>query len=179
MEATKEKALKSPFGLEAHWNFRLLFLKDGKYQHDLTQRQRGQLKELANKLGAQTKDVIDFAVSNWWKFARTASAKAGTSTWPTDPHVGFLLKHHAVAAQELRSIAETPKPPPLPPPPVPKSSEKEIQLAEQNQNDIENMLARFADAGEPPPPITYTSHREVIYKATKKELVALFADLEK
>lgn len=71
------------------------------YQRALTGQQMGQLKQLKAYIGEDTKAVMAFAIEHWWKFASRAGASAGTS-FPADPHIGFLLKHHAVAVNLLR-----------------------------------------------------------------------------
>lgn len=85
--------------LGAYWKSRCA-LATGKYQHPLTGKESAQLKQLHAYLGTQTRPVIDYVVEHWWKFANRAAAAAGCSC-PTDPHIGFLLKHHAVAVELL------------------------------------------------------------------------------
>jgi hypothetical protein len=174
-QVSEKQAGKPTFSLEKQWNSRMALISGGKDQEPLTPKQRGQLKMLANRLGAQTKDVIDFAVKNWTKFGYKAMYSAGLNSFPDDPHIGFLLKHHHVVVATLQSIAATPKPLPPPPPPKTQIDETAVQLAKQNQKAIEEMLARFEAAGEPPPPIEYNNWGEVIHKATKKDLAALLS----
>ena len=85
--------------LGAFWKQRMTVIMGG-YQKDLTGKELAQLKLLKGYLGEQTRQVIDFALNNWVKFAYQAGLAAGVSA-PTDPHVGFLLKHHAVAVNLL------------------------------------------------------------------------------
>lgn len=85
--------------LGAWWLSRCALHQKG-YQQALTGQQMGQLKQLRAYLGDDAKPLITFVVENWWKFASRAAASAGTS-FPADPHIGFLLKHHAVAVNLL------------------------------------------------------------------------------
>jgi len=73
----------------------------------LTPKERGQLKNIANGIGANTKQVIVFAIRNWPRFAPKAADCAGLSAWPDSPHVGFLLAHFDVAINMLQPIAAT------------------------------------------------------------------------
>jgi len=91
--------------LSAFWASRCATVCGG-YQKPLTGKEAGQLKQLCQYCGDTTRDVIDYAVNHWWKFAARAGAEAGTP-YPTSPHIGFLLKHHAVVVNLLR-------PPPTP-----------------------------------------------------------------
>jgi len=95
----------SPHGsLVAYWKSRCHTVS-GEYQHHLTGQEGGQLKHLSKFLGEQTRPVIDYAVTNWWKFASLAALKAGLKTWPTAPHIGYLLKHYHVAVNLLIPLA--------------------------------------------------------------------------
>jgi hypothetical protein len=51
--------------------------------------------------------VIDYAIAHWVKFSVRAAQEAG-SIPPTQPNVGFLLKHYHVAVKLLQSIAPVP-----------------------------------------------------------------------
>ena len=75
----------------------------GGWQKPLTAKERGQLKNLANVLGARTRDVIDYAFSNWWKFAEEAKGDAGLKSFPTTPQIWFLLQHCQVAVNQLEA----------------------------------------------------------------------------
>ena len=176
-EGLKEAA-KPTFALEAHW-YSCIALISGEHHSQLTQKERGQLKMLAKTVGFDNvKAVVEFAVSHWQKFALGAQLDAGLNHRPMEPHIGFLLTHQHVARKLMQSIAEKPKPLPPPPPAAPKVSEWAVQLAKQNQEDIEQMLARFAADGETPPPVMYNPSGQVIHKLTKKELSALFESLK-
>lgn len=96
-------------GLGGFWVERSALVLSG-YQKPLTGKELGQLKQLAKCLGAQTRAVIDCAVKNWWQFAARAGTEAGT-LYPTLPHVGFLLKHHAVVVRMLDEFEEFEKRP--------------------------------------------------------------------
>lgn len=95
--------------LGAYWMSRMALLK-GTYQHPLTGKEHGQLKQLSKYLGEDVRRVIDYAIHNWWKFASQAGALAGLSSWPAEPHIGYLLKHHAVAMNLLTPQSASPPP---------------------------------------------------------------------
>jgi hypothetical protein len=94
----------------------------GGYQKPLTMKERGQLKYLHQCLGPVTRDVIEYAITQWAQF--TYKAAFGVSSYPFQPHVGFLLAHHEVAVNLLmpvkvvQSISE-PMPQRTPPPVTP------------------------------------------------------------
>ena len=54
-----------PFSLGEKWLSLLAELKGAGWQKPLTQEQRGQLKMLANVLGARTNEVMTWTVRNW------------------------------------------------------------------------------------------------------------------
>ena len=87
------------------WSARRGDVVKGAYQKPVTQKEHGQLKYLERCLGPRTRPVIAYAVQNWWKFAAKAQAVAGLSTFPTEPHIGFLLKHHGVAMALADSLS--------------------------------------------------------------------------
>ena len=97
---------KKPFRLGEHWQSRVAEENGGKWQKPLTSRERGQLKQLANTLGARTNEVITWAISNWGKFASSAASCAGVASYPQDPHIGFLLAHCAYAVNRMQLLAE-------------------------------------------------------------------------
>ena len=99
------KGVGGKLSLEALWYERLSVIYPGEFQKPLTQKERGQLKMLANKVGPQTREVIVYAVNDWSKFADKAASQAGLATWPTRPHIGFLLAHHHVAMNMMLSAA--------------------------------------------------------------------------
>jgi hypothetical protein len=94
--------------LGAFWTARRSGLVTG-YQKPLTQREYGQLKYLERCLGDRTRPVITYAVKNWLTFAVKARAVAGLATFPTAPHIGFLLKHHAVVVELMKPMPSKPK----------------------------------------------------------------------
>jgi hypothetical protein len=115
------KAHKGPphGNLGAYWKSQCE-VEYGGFQKALTGKECGQLKQLHKSLGEETRPVISYVISHWWKFASRAAASAGISSWPADPHIGFLLKHHAVAVN-LLSLKQALPPPaaePLPPPAI-------------------------------------------------------------
>jgi hypothetical protein len=71
-----------------------------------TARERGQLKYLERYLENRTQTVIAYALKNCESFAREASCDSGVRSWPHAPHIGFLLKHHAVAVNMTEQEAE-------------------------------------------------------------------------
>lgn len=114
------KTMQAPAdgSLEGFWKARCA-LVTGAWQRVLTGKERGQLAHLRKYLGDQTKPVIDYAINHWWKFAQQAGAAAGTS-FPGEPDIGFLLKHHAVAVnllilQSAKSLPPTPEETPVQP----------------------------------------------------------------
>ena len=66
-------------------------------ERPLSAKEMGQLKQLRKYLGEETKNVIGWAVDNWWTFAHLARAEAGLCSQPAQPHIGFLLAHCATA----------------------------------------------------------------------------------
>ena len=161
------------FSLGEHWSSRMAQKHPTEYQKPLTHKERGQLKMLANKVGAQTKKLIDFAVNHWNRFGQEASVQAGLGDYPSRPQIGFFLAYHHVAVNMMQSIAPTPTTLPPAPQPEPEANDKAVQLALENQQSIQEMLARFAAAGEPCPAPTYNQMGEVLYKATKKEIAEI------
>jgi hypothetical protein len=115
------KAHKGPLhgNLGAYWKSQCE-VEYGGFQKALTGKECGQLKQLHKKLGEQTRPVISYVISHWWKFASSAAASSGITSWPVDPHIGYLLKHHGVAMNLLMSKQALPPPAaePLPPPAI-------------------------------------------------------------
>lgn len=91
--------------LEVVWKSAVA-LATPEYQKQLNQKQRGQLKHLANAIGPDTKPVIRFAVEHWTKFGHRAVKEKALEDFPTYPDVGFLLAHYEVAVRMLQSIAK-------------------------------------------------------------------------
>jgi DNA-binding MarR family transcriptional regulator len=96
------KNLKTPVtgNLGAFWQQRRALVQGG-YQKPLTGKEMAQLKQLHTQLGELTRPVIDYVMNHWTAFASRAGVAAGC-TYPADPHIGFLLKHHAVAVNLLQ-----------------------------------------------------------------------------
>lgn len=92
--------------LGSYWKSRCA-LVSGKPQKNLTIREHGQLKHLSKALEDQTRPVIAYVVEHWWKFATKAGYTEGTS-FPTEPHIGFLLKHYDVALNLLMDKVPAP-----------------------------------------------------------------------
>ena len=132
-EELKKQGEKPTFSLEAHWKSCMAPISAGKHQRPLTQKERGELKMLADKVGPQTKDLMAFVVNNWAKFAFKAMHSAGLSTLPDNPHIGFLLAYHHVGMNLLHTIA--PAPPsfvPTQPPPHTSTFDPKNVLGEED-----------------------------------------------
>lgn len=127
--------------LTAHWKACCAESLGG-YQKALTAKQNGQLKQLQGHLGEDTKAVIEYAVMHWWKFASLASTEAGTGSWPTAPHVGFLLQHHAVAVHLMHSIAQVV---PVEQPPVVELEPVKETPKHLTQEELDQMIAGLND----------------------------------
>jgi hypothetical protein len=63
--------------------------------------------------------ILEFNLRHWSTFIQTVKAHAGDHTVPVSPHVGFLLKHVALAVMDwqneqapVQTIAQAPKPRP-------------------------------------------------------------------
>ena len=104
----KAHTAPSTGSLSAYWKSRCATVL-GTYQHQMTAKECGQLKQLSKYLGIDTRPVIDYAINHWGKFGSEAAAIGGVSAWPVEPHVGFLLKYYHVAMNLLYPVA-----PPLP-----------------------------------------------------------------
>ncbi|MFZ0663898.1 MAG: hypothetical protein WAM66_14500 [Acidobacteriaceae bacterium] len=113
----------------------------------VTHKERGQLKKIYSDLGLDFVPVLTWAVKNWQKFATESKYSAGLSCWPLDPHIGFLLKHEAIAWQlwnsKMQSIA----------------TEKEIIVAAKQPNSDQWNYPKL--------PV------EEVYKPTDEELLAI------
>ena len=165
--------------LSAHWVRLVAQKSEHGWAIQLTAKQRGQLRILADKVGVSTLEVIEYAINNWAEFGHRAVNDSGVPSYPLSPHTGFLLAHYPSAITLMKHLhvpkaARKPEPVKLDEP-----STKEgtwlpwsVGLCVQDQNikDIEEMLAKFEAAGEPPPTFRYNSCGEVVYESTKKEL---------
>ena len=97
---------KRPFVLEECWKAGLSKRDGQSWQKPLTQKERGQLKMLANALGSETHAVIDYALANWAKISLKAESAAGLSTSPSEPKIGFLLAHYDVVVKFMKAEEE-------------------------------------------------------------------------
>ena len=97
-------------------------ISPGTYVKPLTDKEVGQLKYLWKCVGDEAADVAAFALKNWHRFASRAGVQAGVPG-PEEPHIGFLVKHHAVAVNMWRHSKAQPSPPTTlpPPPPLPQT----------------------------------------------------------
>jgi len=73
-------------------------------ERPLSSKEMGQLKQLRNYLGEETRNVIAWAVDNWRTFSQRARAEAGLCSHPAKPHIGFLLAHHATAINMMLTV---------------------------------------------------------------------------
>lgn len=96
---------KETFSLGDRWQSRLKEVYPQDWPKPLTNRERGQLKNLANVLGPATNEVIEWTIGNWSKFASSVSTGVSLS-YPSNPQVGFLLVHCAHAVNFMRRQAE-------------------------------------------------------------------------
>lgn len=182
---TESQYQKRPFSLGIRWQERVARENGGVWQKTLTQKERGQLKMLANALGSRTHEVMDWAVANWTDFTWKAMDVAGLRASPCQPHIGFLLAHCDVAVNRMQAIAEAKKREDerlkgqlqAQAACAAKKEEEASALAANNEEAIKDMLARFAAAGEPLPEIEYNKLGEVLYHVTKKEIAELMASL--
>ena len=80
----------------------------------LTPKELGQMKSLRKALGDLTPDVIEWMLDpiNWWHFCQQVRAESGSQHAPSQPHVGYLLAHHAIGLKimhsRLRHLTPTP-----------------------------------------------------------------------
>jgi hypothetical protein len=69
----------------------------GKFQVNLTGKEKGQLKKIADLIGPDTSKVIRWALENWETFGYQAKYMHGLGSFPQAPKVAFLLGHADVA----------------------------------------------------------------------------------
>jgi hypothetical protein len=69
---------------------------------------------LETYLGLSAPAVIVYALEHWQTFACKAGLSAGVP-WPAEPHIGFLLKHCAVAVNQMWQSSARLKRRPTPP----------------------------------------------------------------
>jgi hypothetical protein len=95
MTPVDERVVQSKsFSLGAFWSQIVSQASQFNLEVNLTSKQRGQLKMLADKLGSDTREVILFAVHEWKTFAQRAQLDGGLSCFPYEPNIGFLLAHY-------------------------------------------------------------------------------------
>jgi hypothetical protein len=140
-EKLLKTSTKPAFALEEYWYSRMAVISGGKDHKLFTQKERGQLKMLANALGADVRDVIDFAINRWQKFGQKARLVAGLPQYPTVANVGFLLKYHDVAREMLaQSIAPEETAAPVVKPATPVVSPPVVAMAKPKEEH-----AKFSD----------------------------------
>jgi len=93
------------FSLVDLWQERVSPLHPGEFQKPLTGKDRGQLKMLANQVGAETREVIIYALENWNEFGQKARSCACAPDYPARPRIGFLLTYCDVAVNLMRQSA--------------------------------------------------------------------------
>jgi hypothetical protein len=123
--------------LEAYWKSRCALVSN-EYQRPLTGKERGQLKQLSKYLGTETKPVIAYAVEHWLKFSTHAAISAGT-VGAESPHIGFLLKYHAVAVNLLHPVEKPPVVVELPVQSIAPVAEK-VEVHAISLKELEEML---------------------------------------
>jgi hypothetical protein len=97
-------------GLSAFWQSRVCRLGGPDYRM-LTPKEHGQLKRLKESLGLEkATQLVEYAIQNWDTFGRRVLQNAAAAAFAAKPHIGFLLKYHAIALtmmqDELQSIAK-------------------------------------------------------------------------
>ena len=94
------------FRLGERWQTCVAEMNGGKWQKQLTKKERGQLKQMADKLGPRTSDVMAYAIRNWRDFSGSAAERDGVASYPMEPHIGFLLAHCQVAVHRMEEIVK-------------------------------------------------------------------------
>ena len=81
----------------------------GDFVRTPTIKELGQLNMFQKKVGVTAKEVMQFAVCNWWKFTHRAASHRGLAIAPQRPVIGFLLANHDIAvnmsSEAVQSIA--------------------------------------------------------------------------
>lgn len=93
---------KKTLGFADLWQERLSLRYPGEFHKPPTTVERGQLKQLADKVGPETREVIVYAVDNWHEFGHDAKSVKGLALYPTRPRIGFLFAHCEVAVNLRR-----------------------------------------------------------------------------
>jgi hypothetical protein len=162
-----------PFVLGDRWQSRLKEIYPQDWQKPLTAKERGQLKDLANVLGASTNEAIEWTIRNWSKFASSVSIGVSLS-YPSKPQIGFLLVHCAVAMNLMRRQAEL----------AAKEAERAARQAEQMVRESarreeegirQTRLAERNEDGRR----KYNDRGEEIHYMSDEELAALLERLDK
>ena len=102
---TTKSSEHRPVSLAILWRSRMKTIF-GVVAMPISNKNLGQLGKLNKRLGDATTGVIEWALNNWAAFAGKAAKEAGIQSFPSRPHIGFLLKHCAVAVKEINAIAE-------------------------------------------------------------------------
>ena len=97
LQAFEDKSEEKKFGLEVFWTSQVSILNGGECPNPLTPKERRQLKVLANRWGSLTRELIVCAVTNWDSFTSEVQDEYEPSSYPTEPHIGFLLKYSPIA----------------------------------------------------------------------------------
>ncbi|HEY6872294.1 MAG TPA: helix-turn-helix domain-containing protein [Geobacteraceae bacterium] len=67
---------------------------DIKKVSDFTSKQLGQAKHIINKIQPLTAaEIVPFILEEWCEYGRYVKECTGSSVYPTDPSIGYLLKH--------------------------------------------------------------------------------------
>lgn len=85
----------------------------GKLQPPLKKVEAAQLKKVMDFIGPDTNKVIRWTLENWEPFCKKARSAKDLASSPSQPHVGFLLSHCAVAYSVYQNnVVEQPSIPP-------------------------------------------------------------------
>jgi hypothetical protein len=102
---TMHQTGKVPTTVWGTWQQGLADWNKGEYQGALTQKEKGQLSHLKKKLGDKALPVLQYCLKNWLVFGEKVQGVKALGNYPSQPHIGFLLEHHAIAVNLLQSIA--------------------------------------------------------------------------
>lgn len=126
--------------LEMLWKKRLSTEFPG-YVKALTKQETGQLRLFVQKVGEQSGEALDYALTHWMTFAAVAAADAGLGTYPHKPHVGFVLAHYGTLLQLIAKAKASAVAPQIAKPatPKPETPAKIDKMA--NKASLEQVLA--------------------------------------
>jgi hypothetical protein len=79
--------------------------------HPASTKEWGQLKSLQQRFGRHTVSLLLWSIDNWCTFSRLAEVAEGLPCRPSEPHIGFLLTHAHIAANEMFRCGLLPGPP--------------------------------------------------------------------